>query len=93
VCGTTAASCYTGMLNATPPMIGAKYDGANATMAPLYLALYKGGRGGGTTTDNMPQTLAYCFSATPGTCPAGCPTPCGDLTSIQAWIAAGAPNN
>jgi hypothetical protein len=78
VCGTTAASCYTGMMSATPPLVTAN-DAANPTKSLLYNALYTGGTPG-MYVDNMPQTLVYLFTPS-------------DLALIAQWIKNGAQNN
>jgi hypothetical protein len=84
VCGTTSHECYTGMLNATPPLIGSAYT-ANPTTAPLYVSLFAGGSpgvctpGGSATPchNNMPFTLVYQYTAT-------------DLALIAQWMQNGA---
>ena len=78
ICGTTPDQCYQGMLHATPPLIGASYA-ATPKMAPLYLALFKGGTFT-LTSNNMPQLLNYTFNM-------------ADLALIQTWLASGAPQN
>jgi hypothetical protein len=52
---------------------------ADATTTPLWQALYKGSPAG-TTSNNMPQTLAFTFKAS-------------DLAAIRGWIEAGASDN
>jgi hypothetical protein len=78
VCGTTASSCYAGMMAATPPLVLAS-DAANPTMALLYRALFTGGVAG-ATSDNMPETQLYAFTPS-------------DLALIAQWIKNGALNN
>jgi hypothetical protein len=75
VCGTSSHACYQGLLNATPPLIGPSFT-ANPTMAPLYQALYTGGRPG-LTSDNMPYLLTSHFVAS-------------DLALFSQWIQNGA---
>jgi hypothetical protein len=78
VCGDSAASCYAGLMAATPKLVSAS-DAANPTMARLYLALYQGGMPG-MTSNNMPETLGYTFME-------------ADLALISMWIQNGALNN
>jgi|HubBroStandDraft_1064217.scaffolds.fasta_scaffold363037_1 hypothetical protein len=78
VCGNSKASCYAGLMAATPKLVSAS-DAANPTMAKLYLALYQGGSPG-MTSNNMPQSLSYTFVES-------------DLALISQWIQNGAPNN
>jgi hypothetical protein len=78
VCGTTAASCYAGMMNATPPLVTAS-DAANPTKAYLLSVLATGGTPG-MFTNNMPQSGLYMFGPS-------------DVALITQWIKDGAPNN
>jgi hypothetical protein len=78
VCGKTAASCYAGMMSATPPLVTAA-DAADPTKAYLFTVLATGGTAG-MYTNNMPQTGLYTFSAS-------------DVAFIATWIKNGAPNN
>lgn len=78
VCGTTAESCYAGMMAATPPLIKVS-DAADPTNSLLYKVLWTGGPNG-MYTDNMPQTLGYPFKPS-------------DMALIAEWIKNGALNN
>jgi hypothetical protein len=79
VCGTTAASCYAGMMNATPPLVTAA-DAADPTKAYLLSVLALTGTTAGMFTDNMPQSGLYTFGPS-------------DISLITQWIQDGAPNN
>jgi hypothetical protein len=79
VCGQTAADCYQGLLRATPPLVTAGAHPADPSATPLVASLYKGGRAW-NDGNNGPQTLGYVFAPS-------------DLALIEAWIAAGAPDD
>ena len=86
VCGTSAATCFTGLTtssNGSAPIV-APGGAADATSTPLWAALNKAGVVSTGLDNNMPlqspATPAYVFQA-------------ADLASIRAWIQGGAPNN
>lgn len=75
VCGTTSASCYQGMKNASPSLLpNSPVSDAKATR--LWQILYTGGAAAGDSSNNMPLT-GYFDS--------------GQLAVIGAWLQLGAP--
>jgi hypothetical protein len=82
VCGADAATCFAGITsssNSSPPIVPSG-GATDATTTLLWAALNKGGNQG-NTDNNMPLMVPpFVFGA-------------GDLTSIRAWIQAGAQNN
>jgi hypothetical protein len=87
VCGTTQASCYQGMTAYAPldPRSGA----SNPTMNHLYGVLCGSPAGSGGTC----QAAGGTCGVMPFGCPPGTTLFSDDFKRIEAWIAAGAPNN
>jgi hypothetical protein len=76
VCGTTSASCYQGMRNASPSLLP-NGPVSDAKTTRLWQILYTGGAAAGDSSNNMPLT-GYFDS--------------GQLAVIGAWLQAGAPD-
>ena len=78
VCGTSQASCLTGM-NVTTADLLSPSDTSHPASSGLEVALRKAEANG--TTNNMPLVPVSCVFSD------------DDIARISAWIAAGAPNN
>jgi hypothetical protein len=87
VCGGTSASCWQGMMNASPPLVSA----ASKSAKGLHAALYQPSVGPpGTKGNNMPTTG---LNAPPYTSSTWMGFTKADIACIDVWAAAGVPNN